>query len=74
MRADFVLIDEARGRGAAQTLGLRVIGTIGVLERAIRKGLVDGPDVTAKLQATSFRATPRLLAFLAGLTRDRLPG
>jgi predicted nucleic acid-binding protein len=69
-----VLIDEARRRRAAQTLGLRVIGTIGVLERAIRKGLVDGPDVTAKLQATSFRAAPRLLAFLAGLTRDTLPG
>jgi len=26
----------------------------------------------AKLRATSFRATPRRLAFLAGLTRERL--
>lgn len=74
MRADFVLMDEARGREAAQMLGLRDIGTIGVLDRAIRKGLVDGPDVTTKLQATSFRATPKLLALLAGLARDRLPG
>jgi predicted nucleic acid-binding protein len=74
MRADFVLMDEARGRETAQALGLSVIGTVGVLERAIRKGLVDGPEVTAKLRATSFRATPKLLAFLAGLTRERLSG
>jgi predicted nucleic acid-binding protein len=47
MRAEFVLIDEARGRGATQTLGLKVIGTIGILEWAIRKGLVDGPEVAA---------------------------
>jgi predicted nucleic acid-binding protein len=74
MRADFVLMDEARGREAAQAMRLSVIGTIGVLERAIRKGLVDGPEVTAKLRTTSFRATPKLLAYLAGLTRERLSG
>ena len=74
MGADFVLMDEARGRDAAQALGLRVIGTIGVLERAIRKGLIDGAEVTAKLRATNFRATPKLLAFLAGLTRERPSG
>lgn len=73
MQADFVLIDEARGRGATQTLGLKVIGTIGILERAIREGLVDGPEVAAKLKVTNFSATPKLLAFLAGLMRDRLP-
>jgi predicted nucleic acid-binding protein len=74
MRADLVLMDEARGREAAQAMALRVNGTIGVLERAIRKGLVDGAEVTAKLRATSFRATPKLLACLAGLTRERLSG
>lgn len=74
MRADLVLMDEARGREAAQALGLSVIGAIGVLERAIRNGLVDGAEVAAKLRATSFRATPELLAFLAGLTRERLSG
>lgn len=74
MQADFVLIDEARGRQAAQALGLGVIGTIGVLDRAIRKGLADGPEVVAKLKATSFRATPKLLSFLAGLKQDRFPG
>ncbi len=71
MRAEFVLIDEAKGREAARAHGLRVVGTIGVLERAVRKGLVDGPEVAASLKATSFRATPKLLAFLAGLTNIR---
>lgn len=74
MQSDLVLMDEASGREAAQAMGLRVIGTIGVLERAIRKDLVDGPEATAKLRATSFRATPKLLAYLAGLTRERLSG
>jgi predicted nucleic acid-binding protein len=59
MRPDFVLMDEARGREAAQAMGLCVIGTIGVIERAIRKGLVDGLEVTVKLRATSFGVTPK---------------
>ncbi len=66
LQAQFVLIDEARGREAAIACGLSVIGVIGVLERAVRKGLVNGPEVVAKLNGTSFRATPKLLAMLSG--------
>jgi predicted nucleic acid-binding protein len=66
LRADFVLIDELRGREAAEKFGLAVIGTIGILDRAVRKGLVDGKEMAVRLSATSFRAAPRLLALLAG--------
>lgn len=42
--ADLVLIDERRGRAAAQRLGLRVQGTLGILLRAKRIGLIESVE------------------------------
>ena len=41
-----VLLDDARGRRAAAQLGIRHIGTLGILRRAKQAGLLDkiGPD------------------------------
>jgi predicted nucleic acid-binding protein len=39
-RADWVLIDEKIGRNMAEYLGLRVIGTLGVLLKAKQQGLI----------------------------------
>lgn len=41
LSADIVLIDEAAGRSAAQQAGFPVIGTLGILVRAKRDGLID---------------------------------
>lgn len=49
---------------------LLLIGTLGVLDRAAARKLVDFPDAWRRLQATNFRATPRLAAEL--LHRDTL--
>jgi predicted nucleic acid-binding protein len=38
--ADFVLMDERLGRSAAQNLGLKVVGLIGVLIEARKQGLL----------------------------------
>lgn len=59
--ASLVLLDEKRGRQVARDLGLVVSGTLGVLDRAARHGLVDLTDALNRLERTTFRATPRLL-------------
>lgn len=59
--ASLVLLDEKKGRQAARDLGLTVSGTLGVLDRAARRGLVDLSDALKRLEQTTFRATPRLL-------------
>src|SRR5687768_9361270 len=38
--AELVLLDELRGRAVARTLGVRAIGTLGVLIEAKQRGLV----------------------------------
>lgn len=56
-----VLLDEKKGRQMAQGLGFIVTGTLGVLDLAARRGLVDLEDALKRLERTTFRATPRLL-------------
>lgn len=59
--ASLVLLDEKKGRQAARDLGLVVTGTLGVLDLAARRGLVDLVDALKRLERTTFRTTPRLL-------------
>jgi len=61
VEAGLVLLDERRGRRVARGLGLTVSGTLGVLDLAARRGLVDLADAFSRLERTTFRATPRLL-------------
>ena len=60
-RADLVLMDDRLGVATASAAGLRVIGTIGVLDRLAMRGLVDLPSAVARLRATNFRYRPELL-------------
>jgi predicted nucleic acid-binding protein len=54
-------MDDRQGVAAASAVGLRVIGTIGVLDRAALRGLIDLPAVVARLRETNFRYRPELL-------------
>lgn len=62
LKADAVLIDERDGTKFAQGLGLHVVGTLGVLERAAEKGLLSLPVAIADLRRTTFRGPAQLIA------------
>lgn len=59
--ASAILIDDRKGRAAAVRLGLRVTGTIGLLETAANRGLVDLQKALKLLQQTNARIDPELI-------------
>jgi predicted nucleic acid-binding protein len=62
--ADLLLLDERRGRGAAFRLGLRVLGTLGVLIDAKRRGYVNEvrPILDGLMAEAGFWVSPQLYA------------
>ena len=44
LKADFLLMDERLGRAAARSLGLKVVGLVGVLVEARDRGLLANPN------------------------------
>jgi predicted nucleic acid-binding protein len=61
-KADLVLIDERIGRHEAENAGLRVAGTLAVLEEAGQQGFVDLDRALEALDSTSFRVSPELMS------------
>jgi predicted nucleic acid-binding protein len=55
IHADLVLIDERKGTQAAMNKGLDVTGTLGILQRAARRGLLNLVDAFDQLKRTNFR-------------------
>ena len=64
INADALIIDERQGRAEAARRGIFIIGTLGVLNSAAEKDLLDLPSTLNKLQKTSFRASPQLINLL----------
>ena len=62
--ADLVLLDEKTARTVAQERGLQVTGTLGLLDLAGLRGLIDIPQAVDLLRQTTFRATPALYKLL----------
>jgi predicted nucleic acid-binding protein len=62
VHADVVLMDEQAGRQEAVRRGLRVAGTLSVLDEAEQAGLVNFENAVAELQKTSFRVSQAVLA------------
>ena len=69
IKASGVLMDDMDGRAAARQLGIVVIGTISLLERAAELDLIKLPESIGNLRNTNFFASPDLLE--AALQRDR---
>ncbi len=55
IHADLVLIDERKGTLVAIENGLEVSGTLGVLQRAAQKGLLNLAEAFGRLKTTNFR-------------------
>ena len=68
--ADLILMDDRAGVAAAYRHGLAVTGTIGVLDLAARRGLVDLATAFAKLKATNFRYPPGIMDALLAQHRE----
>ena len=71
LNADLVIIDEREGVEEARRLGLVVTGTLGVLDRASERGLIDLESAIDHLRQTSFRVDPALLERLLAVDRLR---
>lgn len=54
VRADVLLVDEETGQQEALRRGLRVAGTLSVLDEAEQAGLVSFDHAIAELQKTTF--------------------
>ena len=69
IHADAILMDDRAGRSAAAHCGLAVVGTVGLLEAAAKRRLIELPDVLARLRQTNARLDPELIR--SALLRDQ---
>jgi predicted nucleic acid-binding protein len=73
-QADIILMDDRRGVAAAQAQGLVSIGTLGLLDQAASRGLINFAAVAARLTTTNFRYPPQLLDALLAHHEKNGPG
>jgi len=60
LKAHLVLIYDRDGAREATRSGLKVVGTLGILEEAARRGIIDIEQEIKKLKVTNFRASDQL--------------
>jgi predicted nucleic acid-binding protein len=61
LQADLLLIDDLSGRAEARRLHLQVTGTLGIIRAAAEKGLINVPEILARLRDTSFYVDENLI-------------
>jgi predicted nucleic acid-binding protein len=64
LAADQLIVDDSFARRIAESRGVSVIGTVGVLQEAAELGLLDLRIAFERLQKTTFHVSPALLARL----------
>jgi predicted nucleic acid-binding protein len=56
-----LIIDEKKGRRVAKDLGIKIVGTLGVIVKTKEAGLINSPaDILSKLENAKFRISPNL--------------
>jgi|ERR1035438_879861 predicted nucleic acid-binding protein len=71
VKADFVLIDETLGRKVAVKNNVAVKGTLGILEEAAIRGLVDFSEAVHKLRVTGIFLSDEIVEGALKRQRDR---
>jgi predicted nucleic acid-binding protein len=72
IHADLLLMDERKGARVSLRKGFEVTRTLGILDLAARRGLIDIADCFERLKATNFRyRTEMLESLLARYRADR---
>ena len=71
--ADLLVIDERAARQEAQRRGLKVTGTLGVLDTAAARGFLDLRSALERLQQTSFHISAALLQSFLERNTLRIP-
>ena len=69
--ADLVLMNDRRGVLAAERQGIRVTGTLSVLDIAADRGLIDFAEAIQRLETTTFRKPFSLLQALLDKHKTR---
>jgi uncharacterized protein len=62
--ADFLLMDERKGRSAAKMHGLKVAGTLAVILDGASRQMFDGMKALEDLESTNFYASAELLQLI----------
>ena len=72
-KAELLLIDERKGRGVADDLGIRKTGTLGILIRAKEKGLLSKvkPEMDKLIKETRFRIHAELYKGILKLVNEK---
>ena len=72
-KAELLLIDERKGRGVADDLGIRKTGTLGILIRAKEKGLLPKvkPEMDKLIKETRFRIHAELYKGILKLVNEK---
>jgi predicted nucleic acid-binding protein len=68
--ADKTLLDDWDARQAAKARGLEVVGTLGDLEEAAKRGLIDIKEMIKDLKETTFRASEQLYQSVRDRVRE----
>ena len=66
-----IVIDEKRGRLAAERCGIYAVGTLNILEAAHSRGFLNFEDAVARLRGTNFHMDDTLIDALIAKIRSR---
>jgi predicted nucleic acid-binding protein len=70
LKADLILIDDRKGATAALNKGFEITGTLGVLDLAARRRLINLRDTLSQLKRTNFRYRQEILDELLNQQED----